>query len=428
MAAKKGPKRRKTLKKVDRRHLNISALALGFLAFTVLSFFGLLYAKKKFLGEIPEGEITTSESNIPRLTKEADLFLESAFFKLGITREEVELKRVSPMTKGDAKWQFKEIEVRSSREIPQNIIKSTLLKTVTLEPEAKLGFKKIGETLVYDIRIHDLLTHRVRFLIPIPRPRQFAEEHPDKEKREERKKGKAKTPYLTHLSPSKSKTKVAIIVDDLGINKDTVDKILKIPVPLSFSILPNLPYSKYAAEKAYEKVLDVLLHLPMEPWDLDGANPGDNALLVSSTKEEISSRLNKSLSAVPHIKGINNHMGSRFTENRDLMRFVLQRIGEKGLFFIDSRTSALSIGFEVAKELGLKAAARDVFLDDVDSVLHSDGSQFKEQFEKLVKISKENGWAVGICHPYPETIENLAQAISEVKDEVEIVPISEVVY
>ncbi len=224
----------------------------------------------------------------------------------------------------------------------------------------------------------------------------------------------------------KEKPKVVIIVDDLGLNKEPIYRLLEIPALLSFAVLPNLPYTQYAARTAYKKGREVILHLPMEPAESSGytaAEIGEGALLVGLPKNEILARLEASLISVPYIKGVNNHMGSKFTENTELMKLVLERIKSKGLFFVDSRTSPNTIGFQLAKGLGVKAAQRDVFLDEC-----SQGANYvRSQIERLIKVSKERGYAIGICHPYPDTVKVLSEMIPEIKREVEIVPVSGVV-
>jgi len=228
------------------------------------------------------------------------------------------------------------------------------------------------------------------------------------------------------LIKSSPKSKIVIIVDDLGLNKKPIDQLLKIPAPITFAVLPNLPYSSYAAEKADKKGWDVILHMPMEPKESSGytaVDAGDEVLLMGLPKEAILSKLNNSLSSVPHVIGVNNHMGSKFMENGELMELILKDLKGKGLLFVDSKTSSESKGYETALELGMNTAQRDVFLDNL-----SKGSQYvKDQLEKLVDISKKRGYAIGICHPYPATVKALSEMIPQINDEVEVVSISNIV-
>lgn len=222
------------------------------------------------------------------------------------------------------------------------------------------------------------------------------------------------------------KPKVVIIVDDLGLNKILIDKLLAIPAKINFAILPNLPYSDYAAEMAYRKGWDVILHQPMEPKVSSGytaLNAGDGVLFVGLSRNEILAKLENNLDSIPHVKGVNNHMGSKFTENSELMELVLQRLKSRGLFFVDSKTSENTTGFDMAKKLGMRAAERDVFLDQS----FGGPNYVRSQIEKLVKISKHRGYAIGICHPYPVTIEVLSEMVPQIEKEVELVAISSVV-
>ncbi|MGD9652604.1 MAG: divergent polysaccharide deacetylase family protein [Candidatus Dadabacteria bacterium] len=222
------------------------------------------------------------------------------------------------------------------------------------------------------------------------------------------------------------KPRVAIIVDDIGQHKEPIDKLLALEGPLTFAILPNLPYSTYAAEKAHAKGWDVILHLPMEPMESSGytgQDAGEDALLVGQTKEAIIAQLDKNLAAFPYVEGVNNHMGSKFMENDELMELVLERINSKGLYFVDSLTTAKSVGYKKASSLGMRTVKRDVFLD-----LSSKGPDYvKSQLDKLVKISEKNGHAVGICHPYNATIEALAEYMPALESEVEMSNASDVV-
>lgn len=227
-------------------------------------------------------------------------------------------------------------------------------------------------------------------------------------------------------APDGPRPRVAIIVDDIGQHKEPIDRLLKLEGPLTFAILPNLPYSKYAAEKAHARGWDVILHLPMEPMESSGytgQDAGEDALLVGQSKEAILARLDSNLSSFPYIEGVNNHMGSKFMENDELMELVLERINSKGLYFVDSMTTAKSVGYEKAAGLGMKTVKRDVFLD-----LSSKGPDYvKSQLKKLVEISAKKGTAVGICHPYDATIEALTEYMPVLEGEAELSNASDVV-
>ncbi|MFH2012732.1 MAG: divergent polysaccharide deacetylase family protein [Pseudomonadota bacterium] len=238
----------------------------------------------------------------------------------------------------------------------------------------------------------------------------------------------SKVPIKTKKELPKTKKKlgryrVAIIIDDLGNNNGKADELLKIDAPLTFSIFPHGQYSKSIAQKVHATGKDIILHLPMEPHGYPEKNPGDGALFLSMEDEELLEKLIEDIESVPFIKGVNNHMGSKFTEDTEKMRIVLNELKNRGLFFLDSRTSDSTVGYTLAKEIGLKVAGRNIFLDN-----NQDINLINAQINKLVKLSIKNGSAIGICHPYPATIKALEQMLPDMKAKgVEIVPLSKLV-
>lgn len=192
---------------------------------------------------------------------------------------------------------------------------------------------------------------------------------------------------------------VAIIVDDLGADLVMMQDFLDLQLNITAAILPNVPHARAVAELAHADGREVILHIPMEPQNYPAIDPGVNALLVGLSNAEVQQRLRSYLQIVPWAVGANNHMGSRFTESREGMREVLQILKNQGLFFVDSRTTADSVAMIEAKNIGIAHAGRDVFLDnDINE------DDIRRQIRKLIKIAKEQGSAIGICHPHLETV------------------------
>lgn len=233
--------------------------------------------------------------------------------------------------------------------------------------------------------------------------------------------------YTTHhftffypLTETTSKYRVAIVIDDLGFNIERARELLNLKISLSFAVLPHLTYSTDIANEAHAMGRDVLLHLPMEPVDYPKNDPGEGSIFLSMSDEEVADQVAMNIEAVPHIIGVNNHMGSKFSENREKMRVVLNTVREKELFFLDSRTSPKTTGFSLAKEIGIRALDRNVFLDNDQAVEYT-----LTKIEELIKIAKKNGSAVAIGHPHPTTIAALEKMIERFESEgVEVVPIS----
>lgn len=229
-------------------------------------------------------------------------------------------------------------------------------------------------------------------------------------------------PPFTEPSKKKGRPKIAIIIDDIGNSRKNDDAVLAIDAPLTVSVLPLLPESKKIAEKAGSNGKEVMLHLPMEPHDYPQANPGKGALFTNMDDIAIVTQVYEDIKSIPMLKGVNNHMGSKFTEDRERMRIVLKQLKDKGLFFIDSKTSPRSRSDKTAREMGIKAAARDIFLDNEQNEGYIAG-----QIEELKKIARKRGAAIGIGHPYPETIAALEKAIPKIKKDFDIVSASELV-
>ncbi|MBI4827851.1 MAG: divergent polysaccharide deacetylase family protein [Nitrospinae bacterium] len=212
---------------------------------------------------------------------------------------------------------------------------------------------------------------------------------------------------------------IAIIVDDMGADIALAQKFLALDIPIALAILPGLPHSKEVALAAHSRGAVVMLHLPMEPENGE-ANPGPGALTTAQDDAEIERRFADALRWAPGAQGVNNHMGSRFTEDAARMKTVLELVRRQGLFFVDSRTSADSAGYRVAREMGLPAAQRDVFLDN-----ERDVEAITAQIEELFKKAARRGHAVGIGHPYPETLEALRLALPRLQERgARVVPVT----
>lgn len=203
----------------------------------------------------------------------------------------------------------------------------------------------------------------------------------------------------------------AIVIDDLGYQPNEADEFLSLPLALTFAILPRERHSKSLSQKIAAQGKTVMMHLPMEPHGYPSVNPGKAALLVSMSEEEIARRFAENLKTVPEASGVNNHMGSRFTENAAAMKRVLPLVKEQGLFFLDSLTSQKSEGFRLAREKNLPCLRNDVFLDNQDELHYIEG-----QLRLLLERARKEGRAVAIGHVHRK---HLVQALKNVLPEFE---------
>ncbi len=215
---------------------------------------------------------------------------------------------------------------------------------------------------------------------------------------------------------------VAIIIDDFGYDRAMAKKFMALDRNLTCAVLPHATYSRQIAELARQSSHEIMLHQPMEPVEYPLVDPGPGALLSSMTPDERISQLNRNLDGIPGICGINNHMGSRTTAMSDEMNQVFTVLKKRGLFFIDSRTTAATQSLSSARLFNVPYAERDVFLDHV-----RDPANVRAQVDHLITIAEVHGKALGIGHPYEITYEVLKKALPELRKRVRLVRASEIV-
>ena len=205
--------------------------------------------------------------------------------------------------------------------------------------------------------------------------------------------------------------KLAIIVDDCGQWVDTERGFIALPVPVTLSVLPDVHATTTIMREAAAAGKGVMLHLPMET--ISGLNPGPGKVTTEMTDAQITQQVEDDLAQVPLAKGVNNHEGSKASADPRVMRDVVDVLAKHGdLFFIDSRTSAKSVGEQVAAAAGLPTASRDVFLDNKADVAYTEG-----QLREAAAIAKRTGSAIAIGHPRPTTLEAVRAMIPELQAE-----------
>ncbi len=255
----------------------------------------------------------------------------------------------------------------------------------------------------------------------VPTTRQTTAKNPTFEIYPSKKIPAVKKPVKS-ITPAKHRPLVAIIIDDLGYDKKIAIKFSKLNAMLTFSILPHSPYQKTIAHLSKEKGFDIMLHLPMEPVEYPDVNPGPGTLLTSMTPDQLTRQLENDLDAVPFIKGVNNHMGSKMTAASSQMYQIFTILKKRGLYFVDSRTTVDTLCKPSARLFQIPFAQRDVFLDHVATK-----DFIRKQLNELVRIAQHNGYAVGIGHPHSLTYQVLREMLPELQKKVRLVPASEIV-
>ncbi len=216
-----------------------------------------------------------------------------------------------------------------------------------------------------------------------------------------------------------AKKLIAIVIDDMGINKKRTAEINAIKAPITASFLTYGTQLAEQVQTSKDSGHEIILHIPMEPYS--AANTAPDQLLVKMSNEQIADRFEKMLQKIDGLKGGNNHMGSRFTENREKLAVVMKILKEKNMFFLDSKTSVKAIGCEVAAKYDVDCANRDVFLDNENNFEYITG-----QLKRTERIAQNKGYAIAIGHPKSETVKALQNWLKNLdKDKFETVTISE---
>ncbi|HYA03581.1 MAG TPA: divergent polysaccharide deacetylase family protein [Syntrophobacteria bacterium] len=340
------------------------------------------------------GEFTT-------LVREVDLAIYESLRQLGVPQADVQFRKVAHRSREERHGDYAHIEVqlREGRGLARaEEVLSSNLKAVSGNVRWEVN-RKSASRLEARITVQGMLTHRLDF------------------SREE-----VERPAQQQTKPGPPRPKVAIVIDDLGYDGRLARGFLHLQEPLSFAVLPHAAFSKSMARELHEAGREVLLHLPMEPKGYPGLNAGEGTLLVAMNDSTLVETLRQNLNAFPFIVGVNNHMGSRFSEAEDKMRVVLGEIKQRGLFFLDSRTSAESRGYSLAIQMGIPAAERDVFLDNIQSP-----QAIRSELRRLVQLARLKGRAVGIAHPHEVTLEVFGQVLPQLGQEgIDLVPVSQV--
>jgi polysaccharide deacetylase 2 family uncharacterized protein YibQ len=252
-----------------------------------------------------------------------DQVIQSQLYEIGIPKKNILLHQSSLKKEGGLAWEQSFLKVQVLPSLPFSLIEgdfrrnlSALGKPVSIQSSQKPG------SLHLEVKVLDRVTHQITFVSSIP----------------------------SALKPA-LRPKMAIVIDDLGGENKISQELLRWDLPITFSILPFTPYSKILAEEAHRKGKEVILHLPMEPRGYPQVKPGEGVLLEEMDEAKLLRQLSRDIEAVPYIKGVSNHMGSRLMEDPEKIKIVFSELKRRGLFFLDSRTTPQTVGLEVAQSV-----------------------------------------------------------------------------
>jgi len=211
---------------------------------------------------------------------------------------------------------------------------------------------------------------------------------------------------------------LSIVIDDLGYRLEVGTAAIELPAPVTLAVIPGTPYAEELAAAATNRGKEVIIHMPMAA---SHQAPGDPyTLLLDMHEEVVEHTLSQAFEELSSATGLNNHMGSALTADRNAMNTLMRALAERDMFFIDSRTTEHSLAMEVAGELGVPAFARSVFLDN-----DRDDAKIAEQLAAAVAMARREGRALAIGHPFPETLRVLNDLLPQLPIALTVVPASQ---
>jgi len=325
-----------------------------------------------------------------------DQTIQGQLYEIGIVKKDILLQEISSKRERGLVWEESLLKIELPRSLSFATIEGNFRRSLSpFGKNVSLQAFQVSESLRLEVRVRNHVTHQITFLhprIPVPKPG-----------------------GRPSIAP-----KIAIVIDDLGGENHLFKELLEWDIPITFSILPFTPYSKTVAEEAHRRGREIILHLPMEPYGYPKVRPGEGVLLEEMNEERLRAQLSKDLDAVPFIKGVSNHMGSRLMEDPEKIKIILSELKDRDLFFLDSRTTSRTVGLKTAQSLGLKSIERSFFLDHFQ-----DEKEIHQEIEDMIRFSLSTGKAVGIGHPHPSTLKSIKELIPKMKEKgVEVVPLS----
>ncbi|GMO33678.1 MAG: hypothetical protein Ta2B_14100 [Termitinemataceae bacterium] len=215
------------------------------------------------------------------------------------------------------------------------------------------------------------------------------------------KTSKNKTPTTQPIYPPipvpEQKGTIVFMLDDAGNNLPELEPFLRFPGPLTIAVLPALPNSVEAARRIRSRGKTVFLHQPME--SLSGQDPGPGAIYTGMSREEVLYVLAKNVNEVGPVAGINNHQGSKATQDKMIMDAVLDFCKENNLVFLDSRTTASTVVPLLAAEKGIKILQRSIFLDN-----EPHPEMMQDQIDAGLKLLSKQDTVVMIGHTWSKNL------------------------
>lgn len=340
-------------------------------------------------------EIHSINTDLNKAIRKIDKTIYTFLYEKRVAEKNILFLKVVSNRNQEMEWYFTELLVRFSKKYSLSQIESTIISSLSpLGPTITYRLDRVSESEVHcHIFAFGRRTHTIRLVTDA---------------------------YQKSLI--QDKPQLAIIIDDLGYDIEIARSFIQLHLPVSLAILPHAPYTQRIVKMANEQDCELLLHLPLEPKNLSIFDPGPGALFMKMEEQDIIDTLRKDLDQVTGARGINNHMGSLFTTKAEKMGIIFRELKERGLYYVDSRTTEDTVAYYTAKKAGVPAASRSVFLDNDLSP-----KAMRFQLERLLGIGRNCGYAIGIGHPHREVFHLLKDLAPLLRSKAHIVNVSQIV-
>ena len=331
------------------------------------------------------GKKNLSKSELRAITRE----IVAAAQKINVHKSEISIRpELQPAKHGGSNALAADNIYISLDDASQTAAFAQALSAIARKHDLSVTETASSGVIRFDCAFHGARTHTVHVVTPLTA-----------------RAAHSSSPARAAGNASNPNPRLAIIIDDLGYDRSAADAVLALGFPLTVSVLPHLPLSSELAEEARRRGDQVMLHLPMES-EADGAKPEDIELRVGMSAAQVDATLAGMLETVPYAAGVNNHQGSRATADPALMQALMPALRQRGLFFVDSRTDAKTVAYDMAERAGVPAASRKVFLDDTPS-----REAILKQLNLAARDAQRDGFTIAIGHPRPATIAALAEGV-----------------
>ena len=213
---------------------------------------------------------------------------------------------------------------------------------------------------------------------------------------------------------------LAIVIDDVGYHQIRGMRAIALPGPVTIAVLPHAPHTANLVHQASRSGKDIIVHQPMQAHPSKHASRERRTLMLDMHEQDFASMTAAALDAVPGRIGLSNHTGSLLTAHRAPMQQLMTMLRQRDLFFLDSRTTAATVALQVAREQGVPAVRRDVFLDHDPSP-----AAVHLAFERALHIARRNGRAVLIGHPYDVSLDYLEGRLADLPADIKMVSVAQ---